>query len=184
MIKGSFSKTIKADIDRCKNAAEKKISTFKCFYYYESLTIIFLFRLIQRLIKLKIPFFPGLLKLIYKNISILLGIHINLSAKIGKGFYIAHYGGIFIGPVEIGENCSIFHQVTIGQGGLATDRESIPRLGDNIWIGPGAKIFGKIKIGNSVSIGANSVVSKDIPDNAVVSGNPGRVVGFVDESNN
>ena len=51
-----------------------------------------------------------------------------------------------------------------------------------MWVGPGAKLFGGIKIGNNVSIEANAVVSKDIPDNAIVIGNPGRIVGYQEQN--
>ncbi len=59
----------------------------------------------------------------------------------------------------IGKNCTIYHQVTIGEW---------PTIGDNVWIGPGAKIFACIHIGNNVRIGANLVVSRDVPDDATV----------------
>jgi len=122
------------------------------------------------------------LKLIYKIPSIILGINIHFGAKIGKGFYIGHYGGIFIGAIEMGKYCNVSQQVSIGHGGRGTDRYGIPKIGDYVWIGPGAKIFGKIKIGDNVSIGANAVVSKDIPDNAIVVGNPGRIVGYQEKN--
>ena len=76
-----------------------------------------------------------------------------------------------------GEYCNISQQVVIGLGGKG-DFRGIPEIGDRVYIGPGAKIFGKISIGNNVAIGANAVVSKSIPDNAVVVGNPGRIVGY------
>lgn len=63
----------------------------------------------------------------------------------------------------IGKDCYISHQVTIGRS-----RGGAPTLGDNVYIGPGAKIFGDITIGNNVRIGANCVVFQDIPDNATV----------------
>lgn len=63
----------------------------------------------------------------------------------------------------IGKNCYLSHQVTIGRS-----RGGAPIIGDNVYIGPGAKIFGDIRIGNNVRIGANCVVFEDIPDNATV----------------
>ena len=75
--------------------------------------------------------------------------------------------GIIISPdAEIGKNCIIFHQVTIGND--YRDTKNVPVIGDNVVIYPGAKITGKIKIGNNVKIGANAVVVDDIPDNATV----------------
>ena len=180
MKEDSFWTIIKADLQRYKGYAKNRVwRMIKRFYIYESLYIVILFRLIQKSLQLRIPFLPILLKLIYKILSIFIGIRIDLKAKIGKGLYIGHYGGIFIGHVEMGKFCNISHQVTIGIGGRqGTDWEGVPTIGDYVYIGPGAKIFRNIRIGNNVSIGANAVVSKNIPDNAIVVGNPGRIVGY------
>jgi serine O-acetyltransferase len=102
-------------------------------------------------------------------------VEINKQAKIGKGLIFVHFSGIFIGPVSIGDNCTIHHNVTIGQRVAAGD-QGVPTIGRNVWIGPGAIITGAIKIGNNVTISAGSVVSKDVPDDCLVGGNPGRVI--------
>jgi len=105
-----------------------------------------------------------------------LGISIPPSTEIGSGFYIGHFGGIEINfRSVIGKNCNISQGVTLG----AANREAnkgYPTLGDNIYIGPGAKIVGAVKIGNNVAIGANCVVTKDIMENSVVVGVPARVI--------
>lgn len=72
-------------------------------------------------------------------------------------------GIVVAGGAKIGKNVYISHQVTIGRS-----KNESPIIGDNVYIGPGAKIFGGIKIGNNVRIGANCVVFQDIPDNATV----------------
>jgi serine O-acetyltransferase len=152
------------------------------FLQENTLWIVFLYR-IGRWIHfgvrsrwVKIP-----LKIIYSIVSrpvnFLHDTHISIKAEIGKGFMIGHYGGIWIGPVIIGENCNIGHEVTIGIGGKGEFR-GVPTIGNNVYIGPGAKLFGKISIGDNVAIGANAVVSKSIPENAVVVGNPARVVSY------
>ena len=102
-------------------------------------------------------------------------VEIDRRARIGPGFYVMHRTGIVIGPASIGANCVIHHNVTIGQRVAAGDG-GVPSLGDDVWIGPGATISGAITIGNGVTISAGSVVSRDIPDGALVAGNPGRVV--------
>lgn len=91
--------------------------------------------------------------------------------KIGGGLMLGHGFSIIIIAESIGKNVSIFQQTTIGysHGGC-------PIIGDNVWIYAGAKILGKIRIGNNAVIGANAVVTKDVPDNAVVVGAPGRVI--------
>lgn len=69
----------------------------------------------------------------------------------------------------IGKNCTIFHQVTIGSNtAKGSKHQGSPKIGDNVYIGAGAKIIGGISVGNNVRIGANCVVTEDIPDNATV----------------
>lgn len=102
-------------------------------------------------------------------------VEIDRRANIGGGFFMMHRNGIFIGPVTIGENCVLHHNVTIGQR-IAAGDNGVPRLGDNVWIGPGATISGDITVGNDVTISAGTVLSRDIPDGSLVAGNPGRVI--------
>jgi serine O-acetyltransferase len=105
------------------------------------------------------------------------GIDIVRQAKIGPGFLVFHFGGIFIGDARIGRNCSIRHNTTIGVGGTGAKR-GIPTIGNNVYIAPGVIIAGQITIGDNVKIGANSVVQRDIPDNALVHVRPAQVVTF------
>lgn len=101
------------------------------------------------------------------------GIEIPRNTSIGEGFYIGHSGGITISHLaKIGKNFTISQLVTIGVSGQG-DKRGAPTIGDNVYIAPGAKLFGKITIGNNVKIGANAVVHKDIPDNAIVVLDPG-----------
>jgi len=96
------------------------------------------------------------------------GISLERGTDIGEGFYVGHYGGIFVSAeAKIGKNVNISQGVTIGVAGHGAKRGS-PTIGDNVYIAPGAKIFGKIQIGNNVKIGANAVVYKDIPEGATV----------------
>ncbi len=88
-----------------------------------------------------------------------------------KPFVTPHgFAGIFIAAnASIGAGCTIFHQVTIGSNTLKDSKGiGAPKIGDNVYIGAGAKIIGNVTIGNNVRIGANTVVTKDIPDNATV----------------
>lgn len=113
-----------------------------------------------------------------KIIEITTGIVLPFTAKIGKGFYIGHFGGIILSPhTVLGEYCNISQGVSIGQAGRG-GKQHTPIIGDRVYIAPGAKIFGRIKIGNDVAIGANAVVTKDLPDNAVAVGIPARVISY------
>lgn len=80
------------------------------------------------------------------------------------------FTGIFVSEgAKIGKNCVIFHQVTIGSNTIpGSSGQGFPTLGDNVYIGCGAKIIGNVHIGNNVRIGANCVVTRDVPDNATV----------------
>ena len=101
--------------------------------------------------------------------KLIVGARIPLETRIGGGIRMPHGIGIVIhGKCVIGNNLTIFQQATIGAiEGKGTD-EKPPILGDNVYIGAGAKILGNIKIGNNVKIGANAVVTKDVPDGATV----------------
>lgn len=98
---------------------------------------------------------------------------ISREADIGEGFYLYHRGTVYIGPVKIGKNCCVSHNVTIGRA-YKNGMIGRPTIGNNVWIGPGAVIVGKINIGNNVFIAPNSVVNTDVPDNAMVAGYPAR----------
>ncbi|WP_240744871.1 serine O-acetyltransferase [Desulforhopalus sp. IMCC35007] len=118
--------------------------------------------LIQRLPGQPFRFF------VERFIEVTTGISIPAACKIGKGFRIHHFGGIILHPtVEIGENCTVYHHVTIGdRGGYG----NAAKIGDNVMIGVGAKIIGDVVIGNNCKIGANTVVDEDVSDNSIVIG--------------
>lgn len=117
-------------------------------------------------------------RLILSRYTYKFGISISQDTKIDSGFYIGHFGGIIVNPnAVIGRNCNISAGVVIGQTNRGVKKGS-PVIGDNVFIGPGAKVIGGIEIGDNVAIGANCVVTTNIPDNAVVIGIPGRIVSF------
>ena len=107
------------------------------------------------------------------------GIEIPYTMRIGSGLFIGHFGGIVVsGFAVIGNNCNISHGVTLGQGNRGP-RRGYPVIGHHVYIGPGAKVIGKVHVGDNVAIGANCVVTCDIPDGAVVVGVPGRVISYL-----
>ena len=104
------------------------------------------------------------------------GIEIHPGAIIGRRFFIDHGMGVVIGETsEIGDDCMIYHGVTLG--GTSWDKEKRhPTLMDGVIIGAGAKILGPVTLGKNVRVGSNSVVVRSIDDNETVVGIPGRVV--------
>ena len=104
------------------------------------------------------------------------GIEIHPGATIGKNLFIDHGMGVVIGETcIIGDNVTIFHGVTLGGTGKEKGKRH-PTIGNNVFIGSGAKILGNITIGNNVKIGANSVILESIPDNVTVVGIPGKII--------
>ena len=97
---------------------------------------------------------------------------IGQGATFGKGFVILHSVGVVInGATVAGENVLLEHGVTIG-----AEKYQIPRLGNNIFIGAGAKIIGNVTIGDNVKIGANAVVVRDLPSNCTAVGVPAKII--------
>jgi len=105
------------------------------------------------------------------------GVEIHPGAQIGKGLFIDHGAGIVIGETSvIGDNCTIYHGVTLGGRGHTKNAKRHPTIGDNVLIGTGAKLLGNITVGNNASIGANAVILHDVPEGATVVGVPGKIV--------
>jgi len=106
-----------------------------------------------------------------KCLKLLINIPVNVA---GPGLSIHHLGPITINKlVRIGSNCTLQPGVVIGQN---KTEDNVPVIGDHVYFCPGAKVFGKVKIGNNVVIAPNSVVIKDVPDNCVVSGVPAKII--------
>lgn len=121
------------------------------------------------------------LKLIARIIGnigrLLYGTDIHPGATIGKRFIIDHGNGIVIGETAIiGDDCLMYHQVTLGGTGNDSSSKRHPSVCDNVMIAAGAKILGNIKIGYGAKIGANSVVLKDVPPYATAVGMPARII--------
>ena len=118
----------------------------------------------------------------------LTGIEIHPKAKIGKNLFIDHGMGVVIGETsEIGNNVTIYHMVTLG--GIApsinsNDQRNVkrhPTIENEVVIGSGAQVLGPIIIGRCSKIGANAVVTKDVPENAIMVGIPAKNVGTTDK---
>lgn len=123
------------------------------------------------------PLLRHLLLLFYTFLKIFVmmfaGIKVQARAKIGKGFVILNFSGIFVGAGIIGDNFTVTQNVTIGHIRGATHR---PIIGSNVYLGPGCKVLGAVKIGSNVRVEANTLVIDSVPDNSIVIGVPGRVL--------
>ena len=103
-------------------------------------------------------------------VIILWGIHIHRDARIGPGLYIGHFSGVLIGPVVMGRDCNVSHNVTIGR--RAGGDPGVPTIGDRGWIGTGCVLFGGIRVGDGTTIGPLTVVGRNLPPRVMVMGNP------------
>jgi serine O-acetyltransferase len=143
-------------------------------WVYKSLRAMFWFRLgnwcVQKRIPLAKSFFSGILYYLH-------GLELEIGANIGGGLYIAHPRGVVIVAAKIGRNCSVIANVTVGM----RNEHAFPEIGDDVFIGAGARVLGNIKIGNGAKIGANAVVIHDVPAGATVVGIPARVIS-IDEA--
>jgi serine O-acetyltransferase len=117
----------------------------------------------------------------------LTGIEIHPGAKIGKNLFIDHGMGVVIGETsDIGDNVTIYHMATLG--GIApsinsNEQRNIkrhPTIGDEVVIGSGAQVLGPVTVGRCAKIGANAVITKDVPEKAVMVGIPAKNVGLAD----
>jgi serine O-acetyltransferase len=114
--------------------------------------------------------------LLLHRYAIRFGLDISRDTRIGSGLYIGHFGGIVVNAsVVIGDNCNLSQGVTLGQINRGP-KAGCPVIGNNVYIGPGAKIIGNIRVGDHAAVGANAVVVDDVPSNSTVGGVPARVI--------
>ncbi|MBR6111881.1 MAG: hypothetical protein IKQ08_08045 [Paludibacteraceae bacterium] len=122
----------------------------------------------------KYTFFP-FCKLLYDHYKFKYGYDIPYSIEIGPGLLLFHFGGIVFNPKSCGKNATISHCTTVGMT-IHNGKKCYPLLGDNIYIAPGAKIIGDIKVANNTAIGSNAVLTKSTEINDVVVGIPGKSI--------
>ncbi|MGJ7035743.1 serine O-acetyltransferase EpsC [Anoxybacillus eryuanensis] len=164
------------DIERLIGTRPNFFRVLKLLIMEVSIQSIFLYRLQDFFTDKKIYFLAKLIR----NINIYFtGAEFCIGAKIGPGLIIRHPNGIVIGSgTVIGNNCTILQQVTLGEkyGDGRDLHHRYPKIGDNVVISAGAKIIGGVHVGNNVTIGANAVVTKDVPSNSVAVGIPARII--------
>ncbi len=174
MIFKNLLKEIDSIIDR-DPAAGSRIGVV---FLYPTFHVMFFYKIGNIFWRYNLRFFA---RMIMYFARIFTGIEIHPAAKIGANFFMDHGLGIVIGETtEIGDNVTIYQGVTLGgimpsiESDLQRNQKRHPTIGNNVIIGSGAQILGAINVGENARIGANSVVSKDVPANVTVAGVPAR----------
>lgn len=169
-IKSDYFRHYGGDIHYVKMGGAKlslKIWCLALFPLNESFQLMFWHRMCQ---------YHGLLyywaRLMYWHLSRKHHVHLSRHSKIGYAFKISHLTPmVFNWKVEFGDNCTVFQFCSVG-----SVTSGAAKFGNNVYIGPHASVVGEVNVGNNVTIGAGSVVTKDIPDNATVVGAPAKVI--------
>ncbi len=155
-----------------KDPAAKNI--IEVILLYPGFHAILFHKMSHFLYNIKLYFMARLISQISRHIT---GIEIHPGAKIGNNLFIDHGMGIVIGETAIvGENCTIYHGVTLGGTGNEKNVKRHPTIGNNVIIGSGSKVLGPVVINDNVKVGANTVVLEDIPFGKTIVGIKGKVI--------
>ena len=173
-----FFKDVWKDVQAVKDRDPAARSAFEVLFLYQGIHALIMHRIAHWFYKKHMFFIARWISQISRFFTM---IEIHPGAEIGSGVLIDHGAGIVIGETaEIGDNCVIYHGVTLG--GVSTSKtKRHPTLKENVTVGTGAKLLGNIVIGKNVRIGANSVVLRDVPDEAVAVGIPARIIPKTEE---
>ena len=182
-------KKLKYDIDNIYNSDPAARSRLEVILLYPCIHAMIAYRIAHFLYGKKMFFLARVISQIARFFT---GIEIHPGAKIGKGLFIDHGMGVVIGETtEIGDNVTIYHGVTLGGTGKEIGKRH-PTVEDNVIIGAGAKVLGPILLKKGSRVGANTVVLKEVPENATVVGCAGRnivknandIIEYVDKDGN
>lgn len=184
-VHNSFSKMIISDVNREIMNTAREFPKNKPGYFF----IIFRYLLGSK--GFRSIFLYRLFNIKFQNLSSLytilrmlsFSIEIPSTTHIDEGFFIGHAEGLLINPnCRIGNNFTIYQGVTLGGNmGKIRDGRVAPLIGDNVFVGPGAKVLGPVTVGDNSMIGANAVVMKDIPKDSLAVGIPSKIVKKIDE---
>lgn len=167
----SVLKTIREDLANAREHDPAARGDVENAIVYSGLHAIWSHRIAHRL---WVRGFKGPARILAQGTRFLTGIEIHPGATIGRRFFIDHGMGIVIGETaEIGEGVMLYHGVTLG-GQVLTQTKRHPTLEDNVTVGAGAKVLGPITIGSGSAIGANAVVTKDVPADHIATGIPAK----------
>lgn len=148
--------------------------TLRMFLLTPGFQFVFSRRLQEMVVK--IPLIGRLLRrILWWWSCVFFGSELAMAAKIGGGFYVPHPFGIVVGAATLGRNVSILQNVTIGRKAAEDPRD--PVIEDGVSISAGAVVVGAITVGEGATIGANAVVTKDVPPHSVAMGIPAKIIG-------
>jgi serine O-acetyltransferase len=190
-----MSGALQADMRRCGDSRRGYRSSWRLFAENYGLQALLAYRLGRWLLRhnrfLWWPALPAgwiFYYLLSRYVRLAFDIHLELSADIGPGLYIGHFGALHVGHCRIGANCSIACLTVIAPAPTGAG----PIIGDRVWTGVNVQIIGPFRIGSDATVSAGAVVLGDIPEGALCMGNPARIVmrnydnrgilGFTDEA--
>lgn len=142
-------------------------TTLRRLYAHPPLRAMAWFRLASAAKALRIPAVAGIVQ---RRLLRVYGLELSVGAEIGGGLYIAHPAGTVVAVERVGRNLTVIAAVTVGM----RNEPRWPRIGDDVFIGAGARVLGGIEVGDGASVGANAVVVRDVPAGATVVGVPAR----------
>jgi serine O-acetyltransferase len=166
---------VRADVcaARDRDPAAQGVSTAEILSSWAGVQALLAHRAAHALLRAGVPVLPRAIAYVTRAVT---GVEIHPAAVIGREFFIDHGAGVVIGETAvIGDRVTLYQGVTLGGTGFQRGKRH-PTLGDDVTVGSGAKLLGPIAIGDSVKVGANTVVVEDVPPGATVVGNPGHTV--------
>ena len=162
--------TLREDLDNARSHDPAARGDLENAVVYSGLHAIWSYRIAHRLWAR--PALRGLARVLSQLTRFLTGIEIHPGATIGRRFFIDHGMGVVIGETtEIGDDVMLYHGVTLGGRSLAHGKRH-PTLGNRVVVGAGAKILGPLTIGDDSAVGANAVVTHDVPTDSIATGIP------------
>jgi serine O-acetyltransferase len=166
-------RTIREDLQAARGHDPAARSNIENAVVYSGLHAIWSHRVAHRM--WAVPVLRGPARVLAQFTRFLTGIEIHPGATIGRRFFIDHGMGVVIGETaEIGDDVMLYHGVTLGGRSLAKTKRH-PTVGNRVTIGAGAKVLGPVTIGDDSAIGANAVVTRDVPADAIATGIPATV---------
>lgn len=167
-------------IDSIRDRDPAQPTYFEVVFSYPGFHAVILHRLSSRLWNMKLR---ALARFSSHLARFLTGIEIHPGARLGKNLFIDHGMGVVIGETAvIGDNVTLYHGVTLGGRSPAEKGKRHPTLMDDVMVGAGAQVLGPITLGKGSRVGANAVVTRDVPDYCTAVGNPARLISCKEKS--